>query len=166
MRSRRASRTWFPGSPPDDALYAAAASDALSTPEERVEHVRRLAGTAAARATSLRYLGDWVHIDRLDNLGDTLGDDLRGETEAFFEYLVWDEARPLTELLNANYTIISEELAAAYGLEAPGPDGRLDLTNVPRTGGHVDPRRGSLLGGWQRVDRPARAVRTSRSDLR
>ncbi|HWB03999.1 MAG TPA: DUF1592 domain-containing protein [Verrucomicrobiales bacterium] len=52
--------------------------------------------------------------------------DMRRETEMFFEYII-RENRPLTELINADYTFLNRRLAEHYGV--PGVEGN-DLRKV------------------------------------
>jgi hypothetical protein len=124
------------GSAPDGALLAAAEDGSLADPAARVEQVRRMLADGRARNTSLRFVSDWTHLDRLDHLAVDLSEDLRLETEAVFEELVWEEGRPLNELFDAEYTFATEALAAAYGLESAGPGlQRYDLADVPQRHG-------------------------------
>ena len=74
----------------------------------------------------------------------TLGPAMREETLAFFQDVVWNQQRPLTDLFNAQVTFLTPELAKHYGLERTG-DGlsRYDLHEVPERGGLLT--QGSLL---------------------
>ena len=60
---------------------------------------------------SRRFAVEWLDLDRLANLrphqakyphwNADLATDMRRETLAFFEEIVWTQKRPLSELLNA-----------------------------------------------------------------
>ena len=134
IASRLSYLVW--GSAPDDTLVALAEDGSLSEPSVRVEQVRRMVDASRSRETSRRYLGDWAHLDRLHHLPGDLNDDLRDETEATFDELVWEEGRPLPELLNAEYTFANEALATHYGLPSQGPGlQRYALADVPERSG-------------------------------
>lgn len=145
IASRLSYLVW--GAPPDDALIAAADAGLLDDPDERVAQVQRLVAAEATRETTRRFVGDWVHLDRLDASPSPLAADLREEAEAFFDSLVWDEARPLNELLNARYTYASEALATAYGFPDPQPGlSRYELEDVPERAGMIT--QGAVLS-WE-----------------
>gem|GEM_PF-4924628 len=62
--------------------------------------------------------------------------DMREETLRFFRDLLWERERPLTDLLNAQFTYATPRLAKHYGLE-PKDEGfaRYDLSSIPSRGG-------------------------------
>ena len=74
-----------------------------------------------------------------------LGQDMKAETLAFFEEVIWKQNRPLAELLNANVTFATPRLAKHYGLVPVKGDGlaRYDLSGVPERGGLLT--QGSVL---------------------
>ncbi|MEQ9320613.1 MAG: DUF1592 domain-containing protein [Polyangiaceae bacterium] len=145
------------GAPPDDALYAAAASEALTSDDVIEAQVRRMLKDERARLTARRYLVDWLHLDRLDNLqrdpaqfpdwNEQLGRDMKDETVAFFEHLVWDQEAPLSSLFDAQVTFVSPALADHYGLASPGSDGEVDLSDVAERGGLLTQGALSTVGG-------------------
>ena len=63
----------------------------------------------------------WLNLGRLDNLRPSpekfpnwnaaLAGDMREETLAFFEDVVWKQKRPLADLLNAQVTHVTPRLA-------------------------------------------------------
>lgn len=145
------------GAPPDDALYAAAASDELNADEAIAAQVVRMLEDDRARDTARRYLVDWLHLDRLDNLqrdpatfpewNEELGRDMKEETIRFFEHLVWEQRAPLSALFDAQITFVSPALATHYGLSSPGGDGAIDLTDVPERGGLLTQGAMATVGG-------------------
>lgn len=102
--------------PPTDAARAARAtirrigaiSDALRTPEDQAE-------LAAARA--VRMPGRTT----VPQLGARLREAMQQETEMVFAHVL-KEDRPLTELIDSDYTFLNEELAQHYGI--PDVSGR------------------------------------------
>src|SRR5437867_2973545 len=92
------------------------------------------------------FAGQWLELRNLDRvLPDpkkfpmfdvALRDDMRREAELFFEHLV-QEDRSVLEMLDANYTFISERLAKLYGIEGvKGYDfRRVDLKPEAKRGG-------------------------------
>lgn len=132
LASRVAYALW--GAPPDDALAAAADSGALRDPDTLARHVRRMLEDPRAVAHSLRFVSEWIDLDRLDALrpdpkrfpkwDPQLAADMREETLAFFEEVAWRRRRPLAELMNAPVAFLSPRLAEHYGLDdrANNPD--------------------------------------------
>lgn len=152
LASRLSYLLW--AAPPDAMLRDSAEADALGTDAAIEAHVVRMLDDPRARATSVRYLSDWMHLRRLDNIvrdpatfpgwDAGLAAEMRTETTAYFEHLVWEEGRPLNELWNAQVTFVSGRLAAYYGLEAAGPEvTEYDLSGVSERGGFLT--QGSLL---------------------
>lgn len=142
------------GAPPDEALLRAAGAGELDTTDGIERHAERMLADPRAIARSKRFVSEWLNLDRLDNLkpdrkrfamwNDRLGADMRNETLAFFEYVVWQQRRPMTDLLNAQVTFATARLARHYGLEPTGDRiTRYDLTDVPARGGLLT--QGSVL---------------------
>lgn len=114
------------GGPPDKELMRAADAGELSDRGQVETQVKRmLAGPRAVRR-SQRFIYDWMDLDRLAHLrpnpsrfpkwNEQLAGDMRDETLAFFEEVVWNQKRPLAELLSAQVTFATPRLAAHYGL--------------------------------------------------
>ena len=75
------------------------------------------------------------------NLDGDLRKAMREETELYFKHIVKDD-RPVTELIDSNYTYLNEELARHYGI--PGVEGEeLRLVTLPAG----SPRGGVLTQG-------------------
>jgi hypothetical protein len=69
---------------------------------------------------------------------------MRRETLAFFKDIVWEQRRPLGDLLNAQVTYATPTLAAYYGLPPKEPGlQRYDLSAIPSRGGLLT--QGSIL---------------------
>jgi hypothetical protein len=147
------------GGPPDGPLMTAAAAGELRTDAQIEAQVRRMLEEPAARETSLRYVSDWLNLSRLDNLAREEGDfpswepalaaDMKRETLAFAERLIWQEEAPLTSLFDAQRALLTNRLAAYYGLDPQGETGdpaalaEYDLSDVPERGGLLT--QGALL---------------------
>ena len=134
------------GEPPDTALSTAAAAGALHDVEELRSQVRRMLADPRAVARSLEFVAQWLDLGRLETLRPDseqfplwkpqLAADMRSETIAFFKDLVWDQRRPLADLLNAQFTYLTPALAAHYGLDVRGSGlRRYELAGIPSRGG-------------------------------
>jgi hypothetical protein len=114
------------GAPPDEELMRLADEGKLNDPERIEAQVERMLKDPRAVDRSLQFVSEWLNLDRLDQLqpnpqrfpqwNSQLAADMRMETEKFFEDLVWEQDRPLWELLNAQFTYATPRLAAHYGL--------------------------------------------------
>jgi hypothetical protein len=121
--------------------------------------VRRMLDDPRAIERSVRFIEEWLDLERLGNLrpdparfpawSDQLAADMREETLEFFRDVVWRQKRPLADLLNAQVTYLTPRLAAHYGLEALDPEAaggglaRYDLASIPARGGLLT--QGSVL---------------------
>ena len=116
------------GGPPDDQLMAAADGGRLNEEEVRIQAARMLQDPRAVKQ-SLRFVADWLNLNRLKNLrpnqqrfpgwNPQLATAMRLETLAYFEDIVWKQDRPLAALMNSQFTFATPALAEFYGLEAP-----------------------------------------------
>ncbi len=152
MASRMSYILW--GAPPDKELYRAADKGELSDTARIAGQVNRMLGDPRALNQSLRFIHEWLNLGRLDNMKPSrkhfpkwkprLGVDMRWETMAFARELVWVRKRPLTELLNAQFTFLTPALARHYGFvpRAEAFSG-YDLSSTPGRGGILT--QGSLL---------------------
>jgi len=145
------------GGPPDDELLTAADKKKLDR-AGIAAHAKRMLQTPRAVQRSRQFISQWLNLDHLDNLRPSaakfphwdasLAADMREETLALFEEIVWKQNRPLTDLLNAKVTFVTPRLAKHYGLPLDKePDGdkaiRYDLSSVPGRGGLLT--QGSVL---------------------
>jgi hypothetical protein len=101
---------------------------------------RGLAESFAIQWLGLRSLNDTAKPDPklYPEFNDRLADAMREEAVRLFEHVVRQD-RPLTELIDADYTFVNEDLARLYGL--PGVTGpELQKVSLP------DRTRGGILG--------------------
>lgn len=142
------------GTAPDKALLELAGAGRIFDRSVQAKEVDRLLSDSRAEAQSMEFLNQWLNLGRLDNLRPApekfpdwkpeLADDMRAETERFFREIVWKQKRPLADLLNAQETWVSPELAAHYAMViSPGEGGHYDLEKDPARGGLLT--QGSLL---------------------
>lgn len=157
LASRMSYIIW--GAPPDKELFKAAESGDLFDPELVNQQITRMMKDPRAVERSKQFISQWLNLDRLDNMDPSaemfpdwkpeLAQDMREETLAYFDELVWKQDRPLVELLNSQFTYLTPRLATHYGIEPPaGAAGstepvRYDLADVPSRGGLLT--HGSLL---------------------
>ena len=133
---------------PDDMLLEAAERGALADPAVREEQVRRMLADPRASALVDNFVGQWLAVRNLRDVVPDSGlfpefdENLRlafqRETQLFMESM-FREDRPLTELLDADYTFVNERLARHYGI--PKVYGNR-FRRVPLGNG----QRGGLLG--------------------
>jgi hypothetical protein len=150
LASRLSYIVW--GSSPDEKLMEAADEGNLNVEKE----VGRLLKDPRAVQQSQRFISDWLNLGRMNNLqpnarrfpqwNDQLASDMREETLAFFEEVVWKQNKSLSSLLNSPVTFASPQLAKFYGLSAA--DGvtevvQFDLSDIPGRGGLLT--QGSVL---------------------
>jgi len=142
------------GGPPDEELVRAADDGELYDRDAIVKQTRRMLGDPRAIERSRRFISEWLNLDRLSSLNpdrkrfpnweNALADDMREETLAFFEDVVWKQSRPLSDLMNAQFTYVTPRLAAHYGLDPQGAGlSRYDLSSVASRGGLLT--QGSVL---------------------
>ncbi|PHQ34693.1 hypothetical protein CEE69_14190 [Rhodopirellula bahusiensis] len=152
LASRMSYILW--GGPPDAELLKAAREGQLTDEERCRAEVERMLNDRRAVERSKQFASDWLNLDRLTNMQPNqkrypgwkpeLGRDMRDETLAYFEEVVWKQGRPLNELFDAQFTFATPQLAKHYGLEPKG-DGlrRYDLSNEAARGGLLT--QGSVL---------------------
>lgn len=110
---------------PDAELLSAALDGKLDSPQEIREQIHRMLKDPRAAALGQSFGLQWLGLDRPDGLQpDTqLFPDwtpevaalLQEEASRFVAYVLRED-RPLTELLDADYVMANERLAAFYGL--------------------------------------------------
>jgi hypothetical protein len=128
---------------PDAELTAAAEAGTLS--QNLSAEVQRMLADARSQEFGTNFAGQWLNVRNMENLeqpsqlvfpqyDEALRDSSKQETLTFFEAQV-AEARPLTELLTANYTFANQRLADHYGLAVNGDElERVSLDSIPRRG--------------------------------
>ena len=149
LASRMSYIIW--GSPPDEKLARAADNGELYGDKVVGKQIGRMLKDPRAVGRSLEFIGDWLHLGRLENLAPNnerfpnwtpeIAEDMRTETLAYFEELVWQQKRPLYELLNAQFTVATPRLAEHYrlasfsGTDEPAKTAKIDLTSDASRGG-------------------------------
>ena len=136
------------GAPPDQALYDAADRGQLASTDQLRTQINRMLEDPRAPTRSLQFAAEWLNLNHLANLRPdkkhfpnwppALAADMRAETVAFFNDIVWKQNRPLSDLLNAQFTHLTPQLAKHYGLPVPAnAEGmvRYDLAKIPARGG-------------------------------
>ncbi len=150
---------------PDAELLELAAAGQLSEPDTLRAQVRRMLADPKASALVDNFAGQWLYLRALEDVApespdwdENLRRAMRQETELLFGTIVAGN-RPITELLEADYTFVDERLARHYGIE--GVSGsyfrRVELpADSPRRGiiGH-----GSLLTVTSVANRTSPVVR-------
>src|SRR6185436_4379067 len=81
------------GSMPDDALLDQAEAGLLETPEQRRQAAVRLLEDERAIKRVTRFHAMWLGYEQLPYSGE-LGDDMRAETRALIDRVVFEEKRP------------------------------------------------------------------------
>jgi hypothetical protein len=113
---------------PDTELRRAAAAGELASQEGLARQVRRMTADRKARRISTEFFGQWLGFYRFDEFRgvdtsrfpeftDAVRVGMYNEAVAAFEYLV-RQGRPLSEMLDADYTFLNKPLADFYGITA------------------------------------------------
>ena len=134
---------------PDDELLQLAEQGRLSEPATLRAQVERLLADERSSALGSIFAAQWLgsqHLgvrirpDPIDNPWCThsLMESLKAETAMFFHSLIRDNA-PISQLIDADYTFLNEEVAEHYGIEGVrgGEMRRVSLD---------DPNRGGIFG--------------------
>ena len=111
--------------PPDDTLLTLAERGELGRPEVLEREVRRMLDDPRAATLATNFAAQWLHLRNLTaaspdarqfpDFDDNLRQAFRRETELLFQTIV-DDDRPVTELIDADYTFLNERLARHYGI--------------------------------------------------
>ncbi len=102
---------------PDTALRAQA--DAGTLRRNLNTEVTRMLADPKAVSLTRDFMGQWLEIRGLEttpNVDKALLASMRTETEKFFEYIVAND-RPITDLLDADYSFVDARLAKLYGID-------------------------------------------------
>jgi hypothetical protein len=143
LASRLSYLVW--GSPPDQELFNSAKNNLLHNRDQIRKQVTRMLKDPRAVKQSQTFISEWLNLDHLKNLQPNqkefpswkpkLAEDMRNETLAFSKHLIWEEKRPLGDLLNARVTFLTPSLAKHYGLKPKAASfTKYDLSNTPRGG--------------------------------
>jgi len=133
---------------PDDELLNVAAAGRLGRPAELKKQVSRMLADPKASALSENFAAQWL---LLRSLAAAMPDDpefdnnlrraMKDETQLLFDSVL-RENRPVTTLLNADYTFLNDRLARHYGIEGVRGNEMRKVSlpaNSPRSGliGHA-----------------------------
>lgn len=139
------------GTAPDENLLKLAEAGRLDRHHVHEVTVRMLQDERAIKH-SRQFVSEWLHLERLANLrpnpaqfpnwSPELAEDMRKETLAFWEDVVWKQQLPLTDLMTAPFTYVTPRLARHYRLSTipTGADDTLQRVATTR-----QPERGGLL---------------------
>lgn len=156
LASRMSYIVW--GGPPDDELLNLAEQRKLTDKSIFAAQAKRMLNDRRAIARSSQFIAEWLNLNRLANLNpdrerfpnwnDQLASDMRKETLAYFEDVCWKQNRPLSDLLNAQFTYATPALAKHYGLK-PTDDSlaKVDLSQTPHRGGLLTQGAALTVGG-------------------
>jgi hypothetical protein len=128
---------------PDDALFAAADANELTTPDQIADQAARLLQDPRADETLADFITQWLELGPLSttikdaNVYPTfkpeLLDSMRAETVALSHDVLRGTAPTFSALLTAPYTFVDAQLAQYYGV-VPDANGRVDLSGTARLG--------------------------------
>jgi hypothetical protein len=154
---------------PDDRLLDLAKRGQLTAPATLEKEVRRmLADPRASDALVNNFAAQWLNLRRVEevvvdplrypNYDLSLMQAFRHETELFIENTIRED-RPVSELLDADYTFVNEHLARHYGI--PGVYGsrfrKVTVPNHDQRGGLLT--QGALLATASYPDRTSPVLR-------
>jgi hypothetical protein len=133
---------------PDQTLQDLAEKGKLKDPAVLAQQVRRMLDDPRSQSLVDNFVSQWLTLrnialskpdpDAFPEFDESLRQAFRTETELFTENVIRED-RPVTELLDANYTFVNQRLAEHYGI--PNIYGS-QFRKVTLT----DPNRGGLLG--------------------
>lgn len=117
----------FWGTMPDEALFEAARSGALDTPEGIAIEARRLLADERARDLLGVFALQWLGVEHAAELDKSpslypgyspaLADSMVEETRRFVAHVVFDGGGRYRDLLLAEHSFVDAELAALYGVD-------------------------------------------------
>ncbi|MDB4507670.1 DUF1592 domain-containing protein [bacterium] len=148
LASRLSYMLW--GSSPDKTLMDGAEKGRLYDRVEVEKEVDRMLDDPRTITRSLEFASQWLNLGRLQNLrpnadkfpswDPALAEDMKAETLAFFKEVVWENGRPLGDLLNAPYTFTTPRLAKHYNLA-------VTIDNTPNSLQRVNLEKDKARGG-------------------
>jgi Protein of unknown function (DUF1592)/Protein of unknown function (DUF1588)/Protein of unknown function (DUF1595)/Protein of unknown function (DUF1585)/Protein of unknown function (DUF1587) len=165
MASRLSYLLW--NTMPDDALFAAADRGDLLEREGITTEVERMLADPRASETIQFFFAQFLDLGRLDGITKdaetfpaftlTMPDAMRTEVELLVEDVVLRSQGDTRSIFSTRRTFVNDELAALYGVEAPGAG---PITYVPVELPDDGPRAGILsLGAFLTMN--AKETRTS-----
>ncbi|MEM9189928.1 MAG: DUF1592 domain-containing protein [Myxococcota bacterium] len=132
--------------PPDEELLAAAAAGELASAEQLRAQASRLLSDSDRAAGVHAYFDELLHPEdivevnkdeeRFPDFGSSIAEAMAEETRAFVRHVLWEDDARFATLLEANYTVVNEELAEFYGYARPDGNGfgRVTLEGESRAG--------------------------------
>ena len=151
-------------SAPDAPLLAAAAQGKLRDPAELTAQTHRMLRDARVRRMSEEFGCQWLNVknfDTLDEKSERHFPEFRQLRGAMYEEAIrfftdfFQENRPVTALLGADYTFVNEPLARHYGIDGVTGDQWRRIEGVMSRG------RGGVLGLAATLAKQSGASRTS-----
>jgi hypothetical protein len=136
---------------PDAELSRAAAAGELRRPEQLARQAQRMLRDPKARRFATEFFGQWfgfyrfiehrgVDTSRFTEFTDALKSSMYDEAVSFFEHIV-REARPVQDILFADYSFLNRDLAKHYGIDVPA----VPTNSIARIDGVDQFHRGGLL---------------------
>lgn len=133
---------------PDEALFEAADSQSLSTPQQIATQARRMLDDPKAREAINNFHTQWLelahveHVAKDPNVYPDYNDGLRSlwiaETQSFLEHVVFDGEGDVSTMFSAPYSMMNADLASFYGLSEGIPSGdafeKVELNPEQRAG--------------------------------
>lgn len=170
IASRLSYMLW--GSMPDDALFAAAAANALSTPQQIRDQAQRMLMDSKARAKVATFHQQYAHMGEGTRWVDIMRDPalyptfnpamtsaLSQETSRFFDYIVFDAGGSFKDMFTSNVGFVNATLAPLYGLNPAQYGATLTQVNLdPATRAGVFTRAG-FLTSYSLYDRASPILR-------
>ncbi len=149
---------------PDRRLFKLADEGKLNDPAVLAAEVDRMLDDPRSETLSRHFAGQWLGFDELREVAEpdekrfpTFTPSLRmamyRESVEFFNHIIRGN-RPVSDLLQADYTFLNEELARHYGIGGVSGD---KLRKVPLT----DPNRGGVIGHASILTVTSMPLRTS-----
>ena len=124
MASRLSYFLW--GSMPDDALFAAADANALTTADQVAAQATRLLADPKAHPAVSQFFSEWMGVDEIANAPKDptvyptytpdVRDAMQQETLAFADWVMWQSDAKLATLLTAPVSFVNQSLATIYGV--------------------------------------------------
>ncbi|WP_435020337.1 DUF1592 domain-containing protein [Tundrisphaera sp. TA3] len=151
-------------SPPDDELRGLAASGRLRDPDVVAAQARRMVKDGKARRLATEFACQWLHVyefDQLDEKSEQHFPTFVGLRGAMYEETIrfladlFQQDRPVLDVLDADHTFLNEALAAHYEIPGvAGPEWR-------RVDGLKGRGRGGVLAQATTLAKQSGASRTS-----
>src|SRR5690606_34154490 len=131
---------------PDERLLQLAETGVLLDTNVLRAEIRRMLKNPRARALGERFARQWLDVERLwteirpdparfPDFDGELAGRMSAAGSAYFNHIFQNDL-PLLDLIDSDYTLVNERLAALYGLEnIEGSDLRVVHVNNPSRGG-------------------------------